>query len=88
MAAEIHTVLRAVADTVALVEFVGDVLIVVPDTVSVIDVVLPVVAAVVDVDRSIHVDVVAAPIDAAAPIISSGCPSCNGITCAERQSGC
>ena len=38
VAAEIHAVVRAATDVVALVEFVGDVLIVVPDTVPVIDV--------------------------------------------------
>src|SRR5262249_761183 len=88
LAAEIHAVVRAATDVVALVEFVGDVLIVVPDTVAVIDVVIPVVATVVDADRSVDVDVVAAPIDTAAPIISSGSPASNGITRAECQSGC
>src|SRR5262249_41805756 len=88
VAAEIHAVVRAATDVVALVEFVGDVLIVVPDTVPVIDVVIPIVATVVDVDRSVDVDVVAAPIYAAAPIVSTGSPASNGITCAECQSGC
>src|SRR5262245_65163698 len=86
MAAEIHAVVRAAADIVSLVEFVGDVLVVVANAVSMIDVVIPVVAAVVDVDRSIDVDVVAAPVHAATPVISTGCPASNGIARAECQS--
>src|SRR5262249_20658565 len=88
VAAEIHAVVRAAADVIALAEFVGDVLVVVAHAVAMIDVVIPIIAAVVDVDGTINVDVVVVPIDSATPIVSAGRPTSNGITCAERQSGC
>ena len=83
MTAEIHAVLRAVADVVALVEFVGDVLVVVADAVPMIDVVVPVIATVIDIDRPVDVDVVVAPVDAAAPVVPTAGPPSDGIACAE-----
>ena len=82
VSAEIHAVIGAATDIVALVEFVGDVCIVVAHAVPVIDIVLPVAAA---TTRTVDVDVVVGPVDVATPIASAAGPTPNRVTRAERQ---
>src|SRR5262249_9041968 len=86
---EVHTHLRAVANGGPLIEFVRDILVVVTDTVAMVGVVGPVIAGVniIDVDGAIDVNVVAAPVHAAPPVVSTGCPTSNSIACAERKPG-
>jgi hypothetical protein len=48
-------------------------------------IVLPIVADVVDVNRSIDVDVIVAPVDVTTPIISSGCPTAEGVARTEGK---
>ena len=88
VAAEIHPRLRVVARCTALAEFLSDVGVVVTHAVAMIGIVLPVVdVGIVDVDRAVDVDVVAAPIHAAAPITTACGPCADGDASGECDAG-
>jgi hypothetical protein len=61
--------------------------VVVSYTLAMLGPVLPIVTDVVDVDGSVHGDVVVAPIDSTVPIIPPKCPAAEGICGAECNSG-
>jgi hypothetical protein len=88
-AAKIHARLRAAGDVAGAGKFLCDSGVVVSHAVSVDWIESPVSdLRIVDVHRAIDVDVVASPIEAAAPTIAAARPIPERIARAEGQSGC
>src|SRR5262249_52847894 len=87
-AAEVHPILRAVADVV-VAEALLDIRVVVAHALAMLRIVLPVVAGVdvVDVDGAVGDDVAVAPIHPAAPDVVARAPPPDQVTGAEADAG-
>lgn len=76
----------APATKIAVSKLLLHVGVVVFDALTVLRIVLPRVSAGIDIDGPVDVDVVIAPIDSAAPIVSARCPTPERVAGAERDS--